>query len=113
MIDKNEQRLDIVAFWFALSSVALGIMPVLILCALIYSSQGKTSFAGLAGFSVCFLIPMWLGSLLSWLISLVMMTIIAFSRRRLLHTRIGITTMLIQAGILVCIGAIVLSVIKR
>jgi hypothetical protein len=112
MIDNNEERLGITAFWLALSSVALGIMPLLILCALVYFG-GEPSFAGLAGFSVFTVLPMWLGSLLSWLISLVMMTIIAFSRRRLLHTRVGIATMLIQVGLLVCIGVIVVSIIKR
>lgn len=113
MIDRKEQRLSIVAFWLALSSVALGIMPLLILCALVYSSQGETSFAGLAGFSVFCLFPMWLGSLLSWLASLVIVAIIAFRWRRILHTRIGIATMLMQVGLLVCIGVIVVSFIKR
>ena len=113
MIDNKGRRLDITAFWLALSSVALGIMPVLIFCGLIYSSQGETSFAGLAGFSVFTVLPMWLGSLLSWLTSLVMVAIIAFRWRRLLYTRIAIATMLMQVGLLVCIGVIVVSFIKR
>ncbi len=155
--DNKQQGLVIIAFWLALSSVTLRIMPLLILCALealakpfadatervppVHESpfslifggprsvvavfvggfasaslvyfQGQTSFAGLAGFSVFMLLPMWFGSLLAWLTSLVMVVIIAFRCRPLLFTKMGIATLLMQEGILVCIGAIAVSIIYK
>jgi len=110
--DNNGQRLDITAFWLALVSVMLCVMPLLLLRVLIFA-WGEPALPGYAGFGLLIACPMWLGSLLSWLTSLVMVVIIAFRWRRLLYTRIGISTLLMQAGTLAGIGAMVVSFIKR
>lgn len=112
MIDKKEQRLGIVAFWLALLSIALGIMPLQLLRVLIFF-WGEPADPGYAGFGLLIACPMWLGSLLSWLTSLVMVVIIAFRCRPLLFTKMGIATLLMQEGILVCIGAIAVSIIYK
>jgi|GEM_PF-5697071 len=112
MIDNKERRLDITAFWLALLGIALGIMPLQLLRALIFF-WGEPADPGYAGFGLLIACPMWLGSLLSWLTSLVMVVIIAFRWRRLLYTRIGIATMLIHVGVLTYIGVTVVSFIKR
>jgi hypothetical protein len=110
--DNKQQRLVILAFWLALSSVALGIIPLQLLRVVIFF-WGEPEDPGYAGFGLLIACPMWLGSLLSWLTSLVMVVIIAFRWRRLLYTRIGIATMLIHVGVLAYIGVTVVSFIKR
>ncbi len=110
--DNKQQGLVIIAFWLALSSVTLCVMPLLLLRALIFF-WGEPEDQGYAGFGLFIACPMWLGSLISWVISLVIVTVIAFRRRRLLYTRIGIATMLIHVGVLAYIGVTVVSFIKR
>jgi len=110
--DNKQQGLGIIAFWLALSSVTLCIMPFLLLWLLIYF-WGEPALPGYAGFGIFIACPMWLVSLISGITGLVMVVIIAFSRRRLLYTRIGVATMLIHVGVLAYIGVKVVSFIKR
>jgi hypothetical protein len=112
MEDNKQQHLVCIAFWLALSSVTLCIMPFLLLRVLIFF-WGEPEDPGYAGFGLFVACPMWLGSLISWVISLVMVVLIAFRRCRLLHTRTGIATLLIHVGVLAYIGVTVVSFIKR
>lgn len=110
--DNKQQRLVILAFWLALSSVTLCIMPFILLRALIFF-WGEPALPGYAGFGLFIASPMWLVSLISGITGLVMVVIIAFSRRRLLYTRIGIATMFLLVGAVAGIGTLVVSFIQR
>jgi hypothetical protein len=110
MTESSEKRVWC-AFGFGFAGAILCALPFLLYYVLVLC-WGEPGDNGAAGFGLLVMLPMLLLGLLSWLTSLVVVVIIAFRKRRLLYTRMGIGAVIIDVVILAYIGAMVGLTVK-
>jgi len=110
MIATNNNKIRI-AFFLALASTFLCLLPFGLYSLFVFF-WGEPEEPGLAGFGLLVFLPLILLSLTSWIVSLVLLFIVALKARKLLITPKGIVSMIINVGFLATILYLSMMIFK-
>jgi len=100
------------ALILALAAALMVVLPLLLLLVLA-RCWGEPELPGLAGFALLIGLPLMVGGAFSAVTSLIMLVVTALANRRALKTGGGITSVILDVGVLVYIAFVVIVIARR